>query len=149
MAFLTRRKGIKIQKGIFKTVCAILLAMNMMIIPIIAADEVVTCSEPRFNNISAATLTMGFDMSNVGYFGISVTPYSKCTGFDGIMRLFDSNGNQLKSWSVYDHESPYGVENTYQCEYGKTYTVTFQGYAYGTNSMYDEINLSNTGTCKD
>ena len=28
-------------------------------------------------------------------------------------------------------------------------TVTFQGYAYGTNSMYDEINLSNTGTCKD
>ena len=99
--------------------------------------------------ILAATLTLGFDTNNVAYCTAAISPYSNCTGFDGIMRLFDSDGNQLKSWSIYDHESPYAVEHTWQCEYGKTYTVTFQGYAYGTNSMYDEINLSNTGTCKD
>lgn len=137
------------QKKITKIVVAIILAMNLTTLPVLAANEAVICAEARFNNISAATLTMGFDMNNVGYFGIYVTPYSKCTGFDGMMRLFDSDGNQLKSWSVYDHVEPYSVEYTWQCEYGKTYTVTFQGYAYGTNSMFDEINLSNTGTCKD
>ena len=139
----------KKQKRMMKILAAVILAINMMVLPIAAANEAVTCAEPRFNNIFSATLTMGFDMSNVGYFGISVTPYAKCTGFDGIMRLFDSDGNQLKSWSISDFEEPYETERTWQCEYGKTYTVTFQGYAYGTNSMYDEINLSNTGTCKD
>ena len=138
-----------IQKRMIKTVCAILLAMNLMTLPVIAADEVVTYVEPRFNNISSVALTMGFDTKNIGYFGIVLSPYANCTGFDGIMRLYDSNGSQLKSWSISDFVEPFSVEKTWQCEYGKTYTVTFQGYAYGTNSMYDEINLSNTGTCKD
>ena len=136
-------------KKLFKTVVAVIIAVNMMILPICANEKVVTCGEPRLNNIFSASLTLGFDTNNVAYCGISVIPYSNCTGFDGIMRLLDADGNQLKSWSISDFESPYDAERTWQCEYGKTYTVTFQGYAYGTNSMYDEINLSNTGTCKD
>ena len=139
----------KLQKKIMKITCALLIVLNLMTLSVCAASNVATCAEPRWNNIATAALTMGYDMSNVGYFGIYVTPYSNCTGFDGMMRLFDSDGNQLKSWSISDFEEPYSAEKTWQCEYGKTYTVTFQGYAYGTNSMYDEINLSNTGTCKD
>ena len=139
----------KLKKRIMKVTCALLLALNLMTLSVCAASNVATCAEPRWNNIATAALTMGYNMSNVGYFGISVSPYANCTGFDGMMRLFDSDGNQLKSWSISDFEEPYMQERTWQCEYGKTYTVTFQGYAYGTNSMYDEINLSNTGTCKD
>lgn len=138
------------KKKLCKTMLAVMLAMNFVIIPVFAAGNVVVASvEPRLNNISSATLSLGFDMNNVAYCSINLSPYSHCTGFDGMMRFYDSNGNQLKSWSVYDHESPYGVENTWQCEYGKTYTVTFQGYAYGSGTMYDEINLSVTGTCED
>ena len=138
----------KIQKRIIRIVCAVILSINMMILPVCATDNTATCAEPRWNNIGMATLTIGFDASNIAYLGISVSPYSHCTGFDGIMRFYDADGNQLDSWSIYDHESPYGIEKTYQCEEGKTYTVTFQGYAYGTNSMYDEINLSVTDTCE-
>ena len=138
----------KIQKRMIKALAAAILVINMMVIPLAAANEAVACVEPRYNNIFSATLTMGFDENNVGYFGISSIPYSNCTGFDGIMRLFDSDGNQLKSWSISDFEEPYSAERTWQCEYGKTYTVTFQGYAYGTNSMYDEINLSVSDKCE-
>ena len=137
------------KKKLCKTIFAVILVMNIVFIPVFAAENMVVASvEPRLNNISSATLSLGFDMNNVAYCGIGLSPYAHCTGFDGVMRFYDSNGNQLKSWSVYDHESPYGVENTWQCEEGKTYTVTFQGYAYGTNSMYDEINLSVTDTCE-
>ena len=136
------------QKKSFKFICAVLLAVNMMFLPVYAAHSVATCAEPRWNNISKSTLTIGFDANNIAYLGISVTPYPNCTGFDGMLRFYDAEGNQLDSWSIYDHESPYDVEKTYQCEEGKTYTVTFQGYAYGTNSMYDEINLSVTDTCE-
>ena len=136
-------------KRLLKTVAAVIIAVNLMILPICASENVAICAEPRLNNIFSASLSLGFDTDNVIYCNISVTPYSHCTGFDGIMRLFDADGNQLKSWSISDFEEAYMQERTWQCEYGKTYTVTFQGYAYGTDSMYDEINLSNTGTCED
>lgn len=138
----------KIQKRIFKTLCAVLIAINMMILSVCALDNSATYVEPRWNNIAVATLTLGFDANNVAYCGFVLSPYSHCTGFDGMMRLLDSNGTLLKSWAVADYESPYAIEKTWQCEEGKTYTVTFQGYAYGTGSMYDEINLSVTDTCE-
>lgn len=138
----------KVQKKIYKTIIAILLSVNLMVLPVIAADDTIVYVEPRFNNIAMATLSIGFDSNYVAYCELSLSPYSHCTGFDGMMRLFDSNGTQLKSWAISDYESPYCVEKTWQCEYGKTYTVTFQGYAYGTNSMYDEINLSLSDKCE-
>ena len=138
----------KLQKRMYKGVVALLLAINLMILPVLAADESIAYVEPRFNNIATVALTIGFDANNVAYCEVSLNPYSHCTGFDGMMRLYDSNGTQLKSWAVSDYVSPYGVEKTWQCEEGKTYTVTFQGYAYGTGSMYDEINLSVTDTCE-
>ena len=125
----------KIQKRIFKTLCAVLIAINMMILSVCALDNSATYVEPRWNNIAVATLTLGFDANNVAYCGFVLSPYSHCTGFDGMMRLLDSNGTLLKSWAVADYESPYAIEKTWQCEEGKTYTVTFQGYAYGTGSM--------------
>ena len=138
-----------LKRKIYMALLVGVLSFNIMVQPVLAAGNPVVMSvEPRLNNIASATLSLGFDSNNVAYCCISVSPYSHCTGFDGMMRLFDSDGNQLKSWAVYDHESPYGVENTWQCEEGKTYTVTFQGYAYGTNSTYDEINLSVTDTCE-
>lgn len=138
------------KKRIVKTIVAVILAMNIMILPVFAANSVATASvEPRLNNISKATLTLGFDMSNVAYCSFSLSPYSHCTGFSGMMRLYDSNGTQLKSWAVTDYESPYVVEKTWQCEYGETYTLTFQGYAYGDGTMYDDINLSVESTCTD
>lgn len=139
-----------LKNKISKILLVAVLVMNMGIIPIAAANDVVTASvEPRLNNIASATLSLGFDMKNVAYCEVGLSPYSHCTGFDGMMRLFDSAGNQLKSWSVSDYVEPYSIEKTWQCEYGKTYTVTFQGYAYGSGTMYDEINLSVTGTCED
>ena len=138
----------KVQKKVFRTVVAVMLAINLMVMPVLAADDTIAYVEPRFNNIAAVTLTIGFDANYVAYCAISLSPYSNCTGFDGMLRLFDSNGTQLQSWAVSDYVDPYLVEKTWQCEYGKTYTVTFQGYAYGTNSMYDEINLSLSDKCE-
>ena len=139
----------KFKNRILRAAVAIILAMNISIAPVFASDDIVVASvEPRLNNISTATLSLGFDRNNVAYCEIGLSPYSHCYGFDGIMRLFDENGNQLKSWAIYDHEEPYGVEHTWQCEEGKTYTVTFQGYAYGNGTMFDEINLSVTDTCE-
>ena len=137
------------KKKIYKMIIAVILAINIGILPIVAADNIAVASvEPRLNNIASATLSLGFDGDYVAYCGIGLSPYSHCTGFDGIMRFFDENGNQLKSWSISDFERPYDTERTWQCEYGKTYTVTFQGYAYGNGTMYDEINLSVTDLCE-
>ena len=140
---------VKTKEKVFKIILAILLATNMMLSPVYATnDEVAASVEPRFNNVFSATLTLGFDANNIAYCGLTLSPYSHCTGFDGMMRLLDSNGTLLKSWAVSDYVEPYSVEKTWQCEEGKTYTVTFQGYAYGTGSMYDEIKLSVTDTCE-
>lgn len=112
------------------------------------AEALSVCSEPRWSNIAGATLTIGFDANNVGYFAITLSPYSSCTGLSGMMRLLDENGNSITSWAIYDDVSPYVVERSYQCEEGKTYTVTFQGYAYGNGStQFDDINLSTSDTC--
>lgn len=139
----------KRQKKLLRIVAAVLLTINMMTVSVCAEDNIAAYVQARYNNVAAATLSMGFDTSNVGYFCITLNPYSHCTGLDGMMRLLDADGNLIKSWAVYDHESPYLVENTWQCEYGKTYTVTFQGYAYGAGTMYDDIVLSVTGSCVD
>ena len=126
--------------------CA-LLAIKVFVLPV-NAEDIVTCAEARWNNIGTAGLSIGFDSNNVGYFSISVGAYASCTGISGQMRLYDENGNLLAGWAIYDDVSPYLVEHTYQCQEGKSYTVTFQGYAYGNGStMYDDINLSVTDTC--
>ena len=139
----------KLQKKIYKTIIAMILAINIGILPVMAADNAATAIvEPRLNNIATASLSIGFDANYVAYLDIGLSPYSHCTGFDGMMRLLDADGNLLKSWAISDFESPYDAEKTWQCEYGKTYTVTFQGYAYGNGTMYDEINLSVTDKCE-
>lgn len=135
-------------KKIKKTVCASALALNMAVVPVAAANDMSNMiREARWNNISAAVLTIGFDEDNMGYFGISLEEYRGCRGFDGQMCLYDGNGGFLKSWAISDFESPFDQERTYQCEEGKTYTVTFQGYAYG-DKPFDDITLSVTDTCE-
>ena len=126
------------------------LVMTMMRFPMpIEAEEMITYRTARWNNIATATLTIGFDSNNIGYFGISVNPYYSCTGLSGQMRLLDENGNLLASWAVYDDVEPYAVERTYQCQEGRTYTLTFQGYAYGDGTtQFDDIVLSVSDTCE-
>ena len=139
----------KLQKKIYKTIIAMVLAINIGVLPIMAADnEAIASVQPRLNNIASATLSLGFDANYVAYLEIGLSPYAHCTGFDGMMRFLDADGNLLKSWAISDYTEPFGVEKTWQCEYGKTYTVTFQGYAYGNGTMYDEINLSVTDKCE-
>lgn len=138
----------KIKKMLVGMFCGVLLMLKTTLLPI-AAGEMRTYGEPRWNNIATATLSIGFDSNNTGYFEISVNPYASCTGLSGQMRLLDENGNLLASWAIYDDVSPYGVEKTYQCQEGRTYTLTFQGYAYGDgNTMFDDIVLSVSDTCE-
>jgi hypothetical protein len=129
--------------------CLVLtIIFNVFVLPVNAAEQVIVCAEPRYNNIARATLTIGFDANNVGHFCVSVTPYASCTGLSGQMRLLDENGNLLASWAIYDDVSPYIAERTYQCQEGRTYTVTFQGYAYGDgNKLFDDIEMSLSDTC--
>lgn len=138
----------KVQKKLYKVIIAIILAMNIAVLPVYAMDSATTYIEPRYNNIFSAALTLGFDSNNVAYCTFSLTPYANCTGCDGMMRLFDSSGTQLKSWSISDYTEPYKVEKTWQCEYGETYTLTFQGYAYGSGTTYDDIELSVSDKCE-
>ena len=137
------------KKKICKTIVALLLAMNIMILPVFASNDFIKYAHARYNNIFSADLSLGFDMNNVAYCCISLSPYLYCTGLEGYMRLLDSNGNHVASWNLYDYTEPYMVEKTHQVEYGKTYTLTFQGYAYGEGTMFDDIVLSVTATCKD
>ena len=135
-------------KKILGLLCASLLIFNVMCEKVVA-EEVVLCAEPRWNNISKVALSIGFDANNMGYFTVALTPYESCTGLSGQMRLLDENGNLLASWAIYDDVEPYAVERTYQCQEGRTYTVTFQGYAYGNGStQFDDINLSTSDTCE-
>lgn len=138
----------KVQKMVLMILLAIFMIFKVATMSVCAADAT-KYVEARWNNIGTATLTIGFDSNNVGYFEISVNPYASCTGISGQMRLLDENGNLLASWAIYDDVSPYGVERTYQCQEGKTYTLTFQGYAYGDgNTMFDDIELSVSDTCE-
>ncbi len=137
-----------VKKKIIGILVANFIACYMTVMPV-CAEGIVTCAEPRWSNIGAAVLTIGFDSNNIGYFGISLEPYASCTGLSGQMRLYDEYGNLLAGWAIYDDVDPYMAERTYQCQEGKSYTVTFQGYAYGNGStMYDDINLSVTDICE-
>ena len=137
------------RKGIYKIALAGLVVMSLMVVPVKASENIVTSSmEPRLNNIASATVSMGFDSNYMGYFSISLNPYSHCTGLSGALNLYDENGNLLAGWAITDYDEPYMVERTYQCQKGKTYTVTFQGYAYGNGTMFDDILLSVTDVCE-
>lgn len=137
----------RIQKKIFLMLLAGFMIFKVAAVPVLAAD-VTKSVEARWNNVGTAALTIGFDGNNMGYFAISVNPYASCTGISGQMRLLDENGNLLASWAIYDDVSPYAVERTYQCQEGKTYTLTFQGYAYGNGTtQFDDIELSVSDTC--
>lgn len=149
--------NIEIKKWLKKAVCAALVVGNIVVLPVCADNSVSQIlryedndqQQARWNNIGAAVLSVGFRADNTGYFGISITPYRNiCTGFDGQLILYDENGGFLKSWAISDFESPYDQERSYQCEDGKTYTIRFQGYAYGNGTMFDEIDLSVTDTCE-
>lgn len=136
------------QKRTLGIITAITLMFNSVIIPV-KAEELVTCAEPRWNNIAMAALTIGFDSNDIGYFTVSLNPYPSCTGLSGMMRVLDENGNLLASWAIYDDVEPYIVEKTYQCQEGRTYTLTFQGYAYGDGTtQFDDIVLSVSDTCE-
>lgn len=138
----------KLQKKMLGIMMAVVILFNANIF-VLQAEDIATCAEPRWNNIAVAALTIGFDANNVGHFLISLDHYSSCTGLSGQMRLLDESGNLLASWAIYDDVSPYGVERTYQCQKGRTYTLTFQGYAYGDgNTMFDDIELSVSDTCE-
>ena len=79
---------------------------------------------------------------------MAVVPKTSCRGLDGALRLEDASGNFVKSWSVSDFTEPYSVQETWLCESGKTYIVSFQGYAYSNNGgMYDDLVASKTFTC--
>ncbi len=142
----------KVRKRITKTILAVILTISMTIMPVCAAEQVVTANsiQPYFNNIGSAALTIGFDTNNVVYCCITVDPFSHGSGISGLMKLFDSSGTCLAVWSVSDYERPIGVEHTYQGVYGETYTCTFFGYAYSNNQTPpDELDMSVTGTCVD
>ena len=130
-------------------IASILIATNIMTIPVYAEYIARAGVEARYNNISTALLNLGFDRNNVAYCNISITPFSNCTGMEGYMRLLDSNGQHVASWNVYDYTEPYMIEKTAQVQYGQTYTLTLQGYAYGTGQLFDDIVLSVTATCTD
>ena len=136
-------------KKFHKVVVSVLLAMNLMIMPVFASEGISRYVEARYNNIFSAELSLGFDTKSVAYCCISLTPYVNCTGLEGYMRLLDSEGNHIASWNLSDYTEPYMVEKTHQVEYGKTYILTFQGYAYGEGTLFDDIVLSTTATCED
>ena len=135
-------------KNFKKSILATLLAMLVLCMPVCAAGELEI--QPYFNNVSSAQLTIGFDMNNVVYCNLSLTPYAHGSGVSGMMKLFDSTGSCIALWAVSDYDSPFIVEHTYQGEYGETYTVTFEGYAYSNNQTApDRLELSVTATCED
>ncbi len=136
-------------KSRMKIFVGILLAIKLMILPVMASSDISAFAEARYNNVVAASLSLGFDKNNVAYCSITLSPYAHCTGLEGYMRLLDSNGDHIASWNVYDYTEPYMIEKTHQVEYGKTYTLTFQGYAYGEGKLFDDIVLSVTATCTD
>lgn len=133
-----------------KKIIALVLAMMMSIMPVCAAGEMASRAvDPRFQHAASVNLSIGFDMNNVMHGTLLVTPYDSAAGVSGTMKLYDANGNTLAVWPVSDYNSPFMVENTYQCQYGKTYTLYFKGYVYGrNNTAADPIELQVTDTCR-
>ncbi len=138
------------KKSIMKMFMAIVLAVNIMILPVCAADSAGSSIQPYYAHTQSATLSIGFDMDNVIYCSLVVVPYSTGTGTSGLMKLYDSSGALLATWSISDYESPIAAEHTYQGKYGERYTVTYGGYVYGNNmTAPDRIDLSITDSCVD
>ena len=139
------------KKKIFSLFLVVMLAMSGMMMPVCAGQIKsvnVDLKSPRYNNISSVTLSLGFDANDVANCSIVVTPFPNCSGISGMMRLLDPNGNAVGSWAVTDYESPYIVERTCQCQAGKEYTLTFQGYAYSNDgTIFDDMVLEVKNTC--
>ncbi len=132
-----------------KKIVAVLLAMVMSVLPVCAADMSARAVDPRFQHAASVDLTISFDANNVVHGTLLVAPYNSAAGVSGTMKLYDANGNTLAVWPVSDYNSPFMVENTYQCQYGKTYTLYFKGYVYGrNNTAADPIELQITDTCR-
>ena len=137
------------RKKLLKTLLTLLITMNVLVTPVLASNGYTTI-QPRYNNISGASISLGFDSNNVVYITVVVDTYTHGSGASGIVKLFDSDGNCLDVWSFSDYEKPIGMEFTYQGEYGETYTATFEGYAYSNNQTApDRLEMSVTGTCRD
>lgn len=138
-----------------KKICSFLLLtmviLNSMAVPVYASQSVTTTIElmsPRFGNISEVTLSLSFDANNVAYCNIRVIPFPNCSGISGMMRLLDSSGNVVGSWAVTDYESPYSITRTAQCQAGKEYRLTFQGYAYSNDgTIFDDLVMEARNTC--
>lgn len=135
----------------FKSLVIVMAVFIISATPVCAAVSRISGNDgimPLFNNISSAALAIGFDENNVVYCSIDVDLHGSGTGISGIMKLFDSNGTCLNVWSVSDYEGLIFQEFSHQGVYRETYTVTFEGYAYGKNgSQPDRLELTATGTC--
>lgn len=144
----------KLGRAFGRVAVVCMLVFGMTLVPVCAAGEGAAAAavQPRFNNISAATLTLGLDDDHVAYCGISIAPYPHGSGMSGLMRIYegsDTSGNALAIWPVSDYEEPFAAEFTYQCKVGKTYTVEFTGYAYSNNgTAADRLELTVTDKCK-
>lgn len=133
-------------KNKMKIIVALVLAMGMMTMSVCAAEPI----SPRFSNVASVSLSIDFDMNNVVYCTLAVAPYSHGSGVSGLMKLYDSDGNCLKIWSVSDYERPIVAEFTYQGVYGEEYTAVFTGYAYSNNgTAADRLELEISAVCED
>ena len=127
-----------------KIMVALMLTMGMMTMSVCASEPI----SPYFNNVARVALSIDFDMNNVVYCSLAVAPYSHGSGVSGLMRLYDSNNNELAIWPVSDYERPIVAEFTYQGVYGETYTAVFTGYAYSNNgTAADRLELEITDRC--
>lgn len=139
------------KKKLFNYLIIAIVTINSMIIPISAGQmQTVTMSlmSPRYNNISEVLLSLVFDANNTAYCEIYVQPFPNCSGISGMMRLLDSSGNVVGSWAVTDYVSPYSITRTAQCQAGKEYRLTFQGYAYSNDgTIFDDIVMEVRNTC--
>ena len=131
-------------------IVTVMLIFVTTIIPVSAAHIDNMSVMPRFDNVNNVSLGIGFDANNVAYVTLTASMYSNGSGISGIAKLFDSEGTCIAAWSVSDYVRPIAAEFTHQCEYGETYTATFEGYAYSNNGTApDRLELSVTGTCRD
>lgn len=139
----------KRQKNILMICFAIMVLIYKAILPISAAELFsYYVVEPRAVNVTSFNLNATCDENGTVTIVVSVIPKTSCRGFDGALRLEDASGNFVKSWSVSDFSEPYSIQETWLCESGKTYIVSFQGYAYSNNGgMYDDLVASKTFTC--
>jgi len=133
------------------TIITLMFVFAATITPVSAAySDNMMYATPRYSVVNNVTLGLGFDTNNVGYVTLTADLFSNGSGISGIAKLFNSDGTCIAAWSVSEYVKPIGVEFTHQCEYGETYTATFEGYAYSNNQTApDRLELSVTGTCRD